>query len=66
MRAGLPRVGRATRWRRRPNGREALDAIRRSPPDLVLLDLAMPVLDGMSVLAEAARDGAAAARRGWS
>ena len=32
------------------NGREALDAVRRSPPDLVLLDLAMPVLDGMTFL----------------
>jgi DNA-binding response OmpR family regulator len=35
-----------------PDGREALEAIRRDRPDLVLLDLAMPVLDGMSVLAE--------------
>jgi DNA-binding response OmpR family regulator len=32
------------------NGREALDAIERTTPDLVLLDLNMPVLDGMSVL----------------
>ena len=34
------------------NGEEALDAIRRSPPDLVLLDLMLPGLDGMSVCRE--------------
>jgi DNA-binding response OmpR family regulator len=34
------------------NGREALEEVRRSPPDLMLLDLAMPAMDGMSVLAE--------------
>lgn len=32
------------------NGEEALGAIERTTPDLVLLDLNMPVLDGMSVL----------------
>ncbi len=34
------------------NGGDALQQIHASPPDLVLLDLAMPVLDGMTVLAE--------------
>jgi CheY-like chemotaxis protein len=34
------------------NGREALDIIRRNPPDLVLLDLQMPVLDGFSAIRE--------------
>jgi DNA-binding response OmpR family regulator len=34
------------------NGSEALERIAQNPPDLVLLDLAMPVLDGMTVLAE--------------
>jgi DNA-binding response OmpR family regulator len=32
------------------NGRQALDAMERNPPDLVVLDLNMPVLDGMAVL----------------
>ena len=32
------------------NGREALDIIRRERPDLVLLDLLMPELDGFGVL----------------
>jgi CheY-like chemotaxis protein len=34
------------------NGVEAMEAILRNPPDLVLLDLAMPVMDGMTVLSE--------------
>jgi CheY-like chemotaxis protein len=32
------------------NGQEALEAIERTSPDLVILDLNMPVLDGMAVL----------------
>jgi DNA-binding response OmpR family regulator len=34
------------------NGGDALEKIHASAPDLVLLDLAMPVMDGMTVLAE--------------
>ena len=34
------------------NGREALAAIERQPPDVMILDLSMPVLDGMGVLQE--------------
>jgi adenylate cyclase len=34
------------------NGQEALDKIKRHQPDLILLDLMMPVLDGFGVLAE--------------
>jgi DNA-binding NtrC family response regulator len=36
------------------DGRVALDAIERFAPDLVLLDLSMPMLDGFGVLAELA------------
>ena len=32
------------------DGRQALEAVRRAPPDLMVLDLNMPVLDGMAVL----------------
>jgi DNA-binding response OmpR family regulator len=32
------------------NGRQALDALQQSPPDLMVLDLNMPELDGMAVL----------------
>jgi len=32
------------------NGKEALDAIKSEPPDLMVLDMNMPVLDGMAVL----------------
>lgn len=32
------------------NGREALDALRKSPPDLVLLDMMMPEMNGMEFL----------------
>jgi CheY-like chemotaxis protein len=32
------------------NGREALDEFHKTPPDLVLLDIMMPVMDGMEFL----------------
>jgi Response regulator containing CheY-like receiver, AAA-type ATPase, and DNA-binding domains len=38
------------------NGQEALDKIQSDQPDLVLLDLAMPVLDGFAVLAQVKAD----------
>ena len=34
------------------NGKEALDKIKGQQPDLILLDLMMPVLDGFAVLSE--------------
>lgn len=38
------------------NGQEALDKIQSQQPDLILLDLAMPVLDGFAVLAQVKAD----------
>jgi two-component system, OmpR family, alkaline phosphatase synthesis response regulator PhoP len=38
------------------DGRRALDALRRGPHDLVLLDLQLPSLDGLSVCREARLD----------
>ena len=31
------------------NGQEALDAVAAEPPDLILLDIMMPVMDGFTV-----------------
>jgi PAS domain S-box-containing protein len=39
-----------------PNGRAALEAIRRHMPDLVLTDVLMPVLDGFGLLREIRAD----------
>jgi two-component system nitrogen regulation response regulator NtrX len=38
------------RVREAANGGEALEAIRKSPPDAVLLDIKMPEMDGLQVL----------------
>src|SRR5258707_12234192 len=38
------------------NGRDALDLIRQNQPELVFLDLQMPVLDGFSVIRELQAD----------
>ena len=35
-----------------PDGQQALEAVNRSTPDLVLLDVLMPVMDGYSFLRE--------------
>jgi CheY-like chemotaxis protein len=39
-----------------PNGREALDLMREHDPDVVVLDLMMPVLSGWDVLKERQQD----------
>jgi len=39
------------------NGRNALDLIRQYGPDLVFLDLQMPLQDGFSVIRELRNDG---------
>ncbi len=44
------------------NGREALEKYERARPDLVLLDLAMPGMDGFEVLAEIRRRDRVAGR----
>ncbi len=41
-----------------PNGREALDMMRTEHPDVVVLDLMMPVVSGWDVLRERANDDA--------
>ena len=38
------------------NGEDGLNVIREKKPDLILLDLMMPVLDGYGVLKELAKD----------
>jgi len=43
------------------NGRDALEAIRRDPPDLMLLDVNMPYLDGYEVASRIKADPATAA-----
>jgi two-component system chemotaxis sensor kinase CheA len=40
------------------DGRDALRAIRRNRPDLLLVDIQMPRLDGLSLLEEIKRDKA--------
>lgn len=39
------------------NGADALAAVEREPPDLILLDMRMPVLDGWGFAAELRRRG---------
>ena len=41
-----------------PDGAEALDAISRQAPDIVILDLMMPQMDGFEFLAEFRKDTA--------
>lgn len=43
------------------NGRDALEAVHRDPPDLVLLDVQMPVIDGFEVASRIKSDPATAA-----
>jgi CheY-like chemotaxis protein len=38
------------------NGRDALELIRQNPPELVFLDLQMPILDGFNVIRELRND----------
>ncbi|HEY8678367.1 MAG TPA: response regulator transcription factor [Candidatus Dormibacteraeota bacterium] len=49
VRPGFVVVGEAA------NGREAIDVARETQPDVVFLDLAMPVMDGLEALPEIRR-----------
>lgn len=40
------------------NGQEALDMVRRESPDLVLLDMTLPVMDGWTAVRELRADAA--------
>jgi two-component system phosphate regulon response regulator PhoB len=59
LRYNLEREGLVVATERR--GDTALEAIRRQPPDLVLLDLMLPGLDGLEVTRALKRDTATAA-----
>ncbi|MFN2389506.1 MAG: response regulator, partial [Actinomycetota bacterium] len=39
------------------NGRKAIEIVEADPPDLVILDVMMPVMDGYSVLRDLRRKG---------
>jgi DNA-binding response OmpR family regulator len=43
------------------NGRDALESVQRNPPDLMLLDVQMPQIDGFEVAARLKADPATAA-----
>jgi signal transduction histidine kinase/CheY-like chemotaxis protein len=49
---------RGARVRIARNGREALDAVRESKPDLVLMDVMMPEMDGLTATRELRREPA--------
>jgi CheY-like chemotaxis protein len=38
------------------NGLEGLQAVKNNPPDLILMDVLMPVMDGMTALNELKKD----------
>ena len=54
--AALRREGPLYSFMEAPNGRDALDLMRSAHPDVVVLDLMMPVVSGWDVLRERAQD----------
>lgn len=59
-RAALQAGASAASIREAGNGKEALEALRRSPADIVLLDISMPVMDGYQFVEEKAKDASLA------
>jgi DNA-binding response OmpR family regulator len=62
LRDTLALIFRSINWRvaTAANGVEALAAVERDPPSLILLDLVMPTMDGREVARELKRRGSAA------
>ena len=50
LRAALESSGRFTVVAEAADGRSGIDAVRDAQPDLVLLDVSMPVMDGLEAL----------------
>jgi two-component system, chemotaxis family, chemotaxis protein CheY len=50
-------LGEGYRVARARHGREALDRVAAEPPDLILLDLMMPVMDGLAFARALRADG---------
>ena len=42
------------------DGREALEAVRQTQPDILLLDIGMPILDGFALISKIREDPASA------
>lgn len=62
-RAALQAGASAANIREVDNGRQALDALRQSPADIVLLDINMPVMDGYQFVEEKVKDPTLAGTR---
>src|ERR1044071_3343264 len=56
LRGVLQQIGSVTRIDECANGRDAVELLRRSAPDLVFLDIQMPDLDGFAVAAAASHE----------
>ena len=55
LRTSLAAAGFATRFA--GSGEEGLEAVRRDPPDLIVLDLSLPAMDGLEVCERLKADG---------